>query len=284
MPSATSLELVQRLPRITDWDKAYSNQGAIANAAELLGGMIADAGAFRRSFAGTVESDLPYGPHPREKIDIYHPPVAPAGTLIFIHGGYWRSRTKEEHCHFAAGALARAWRVALPEYPLCPEVGIGDIAYSMTEAIETIAARLPEGPIVLSGHSAGGHLAAYVASDASGLSDAARRRIGRVVSLSGLHDLRPLLAATELNRDLCLDAAQAAAASPIFHRPGHAFDLVCVCGGDELPEFRRQNALLGTVWNGFGIATEVLEEAGRNHFTLLASLRDGDSALTRLLT
>jgi pimeloyl-ACP methyl ester carboxylesterase len=284
MSSPTSLDLVQRLPRITDWDKAYSNQGAIPNAAELLGGMIADAQAFRRSFAGTVESDLPYGTHARETIDIYRPPGPAQGTLIFIHGGYWRSRTKDEHCHFAGGALARGWRVALPEYPLCPEVRIGDIARGMTAAVEKIATQVPDGPIVLSGHSAGGHLAAHVASDASGLSDAVRRRIGRIVSLSGLHDLRPLLAATELNRDLRLDAAQAAAASPVFHRPGHAFDLVCVCGADELPEFRRQNALLGAVWNGLGIATEVLEEPGSNHFTVLASLRDADGALTRLLT
>jgi acetyl esterase/lipase len=282
--TTSPLDLIQRLPAIADWDKAYSNQGAIPEAPQLLASMIADGEAFRRGFGGRLDREVAYGRHPREVFDVYHPTGVAHGTLVFIHGGYWRSRIKDEHCQFAAGALARGWRVALPEYPLCPDVRVGDISRGLVAAVEAIAASVPEGPIVLSGHSAGGHLASYVACDASGLSDAVRARVGRVVSLSGLHDLRPLLATTGLNGDLRLDAAEAAAFSPIFHRPGHAFDLVCVCGAAELPEFRRQNALLANVWNGLGIAAEVVEEPGSNHFTVLASMRHADGALTRLLT
>ncbi len=284
MPLSGSLDSVQHFAKITDWDRAYSNRAAIPNALQIFETMLSEGTDFRRQHGASLDADIPYGDHPRETIDVFHPGGTALGTLVFIHGGYWRSRVKEEHAQFSAGALARGWRVAHPEYPLCPEVDIGRISRDMTKALETIAARFPEGPIVVAGHSAGGHLAAYVASKASGLSDRVRARLTRIVPLSGLPDLRPLLQTTDLNGDLRLDAVQAEALSPALDRPGHLFDLFCVCGGDELPEFRRQNALLGTIWNGFGIAAATLEEPGRNHFTILDGLRHADSDLTRLLT
>lgn len=132
---------------------------------------------------------------------------------------------------------------------------------------------MPEGPLVLTGHSAGGHLVTWLASTASPLDAALRRRIPRVVSLSGVHDLRPVCRSEELNVDLRLSATEAAAHSPVLHTPAHAFTLVCLCGGAELPEFRRQNALLANLWSGLGVVSSHADEIdGANHFTLLDGL------------
>lgn len=284
MSSSPAPAAAHRFPIITDWDKAYSNRLAVADFAEWMEATAAAAERFHRDFSGVAEIDVAYGRHSRETFDLYHPEGPARGTLVLIHGGYWRAQRKEGYRHFASGPLAQGWRVALPEYPLCPEVAITDIVRSVTKAVETIVDRLPEGPIILSGHSAGGHLATHLASARSALSDAARARLPRIVSLAGLHDLRPFLRTTDLNGDLRLQAAEAAALSPALDRPGHDFELVCVCGGDELPEFRRQNALLANIWNGLGIATEAHELPRRNHFTLLDPLCDADSELTRIVT
>ena len=104
------------------------------------------------------------------------------------------------------------------------------------------------------------------------------------MSLSGVHDLRPLLGTRDLNGVLRMDEAEALQFSPVLLRPKGAFDLSCVCGADELPEFRRLNGLQANMWAGLGLATESLECEACNHFTLLDLMTDPDSALTRLLT
>lgn len=265
------------------WDRAYSNRAAVTNTAEWMAETAEKARRFRADHPSSGQG-IAYAPGPRRDFDIFEPGTDALGTLIFIHGGYWRAGTRQEHSHFAAGALAEGWRVAIPEYPLCPDVRVGEISHLMTQATEAIASRCPDGPIVLSGHSAGGQLAAYVVSEGSGLSRETRERIRLVVSLSGVHDLRPLLFTSDLNGSLLLDQREADEFSPVLRRPGHAFELACVCGGAELAEFRRQNALLANIWQGFGLTCSAIEYEGRNHFTLLDLMSDRDSAMTRLLT
>ena len=49
--------------------------------------------------------DLAYGPRPRNRIDFIKcgPPRAP--TLVFVHGGYWQMRAKENFAFVATGPL-----------------------------------------------------------------------------------------------------------------------------------------------------------------------------------
>lgn len=268
---------------ISDWETAYSNRKAIPDMAEWLADASRKSGRYLQSFDAAKNLGLPYGPGDRQKIDILSPPK-PAGTLIFIHGGYWRASSNADHYHFAAGAVQRGWQVALVDYPLCPAVRISDISAGVVQAVARIVDDAGSGPVVLSGHSAGGQLASHVVSSRSGLPDEARRQIVRVVSLSGLHDLRPLVNAHDLNRDLRLTEDEAARTSPALDRPGHAFQLFCVCGGGELPEFRRQNELLANVWTGFGLPTSASELGEVDHFRLLDAMTHPDTELTRLLT
>ncbi|WP_158700926.1 alpha/beta hydrolase [Phytohalomonas tamaricis] len=269
---------------ITDWDTAYSNRLAVTDSAALIAAWSTQSEAFARQHDARLERDLAYGRESREAFDVYHPEGDVNGTLILFHGGYWRALSKNDHHHFAAGALARGWRVVIADYPLCPTVRMSHIASCATQAIEVAVTHWHDAPVVLAGHSAGGQLVSYVVSEASGLSDAARRYIKRVVSISGVHDLRPLLNTTDLNDALRLDEQEAIELSPALGRPGHSFELVCACGGGELDEFRRQNALLANVWTGFGLDTRAIEYAGYHHFSVMDLLADAESELTRQVT
>lgn len=258
---------------ITDGSAAYNNRAAVPDVGDWMARLDAASKAWRAAFTGRIDADIVYGPHPRERYDLWHPGDAAHGTVVFVHGGYWRAGDKALYAALGRPLLQAGWRVAFITYPLCPEVSIAQITVSVEAALRHLATAVPDGPLVLSGHSAGGHLVTWLASTASALDATLRQRITRVVSLSGVHDLRPLRQSQELNVDLRLSEADAAHGSPVLYRPASAFDLVCACGATELPEFRRQNLLLATLWGGLGAASSrALEIDAANHFTLLDGL------------
>ncbi|MEO1612352.1 MAG: alpha/beta hydrolase, partial [Pseudomonadota bacterium] len=183
--------------------------------------------------------------------------------------------------HLAAGPLARGWAVALPSYTLAPAARISEITREIGAAIEVAAARV-EGPIRLTGHSAGGHLASRMVCEDAPLAPEVAARVERVVSISGLHDLRPLLK-TEMNADFRLDQAEAAAESPALLAPRPGARVTCWVGADERPEFVRQNALLANVWSGLGADMDAHEAPGEHHFNVIDGLADPNAPLCKAL-
>lgn len=266
---------------ITDWDAAYANGAYVPEVDDIVAKWEADAPRFRKTMvaAGRADLDVSYGDHPRQTIDYFMPEGASKGLLVFVHGGYWLSRDKSLWSHMAAGAVASGWTVAMPGYALCPEVRIADITQQVALAVDVAAARV-SGPVHLSGHSAGGHLAARMGCQDITLSCVGR--IDRIVAISGVHDLRPLTR-TEMNADFQMSMADAAAESPALLLPNADFDLTCWAGADERPEFVRQNALLANIWTGCGVNTRLVEVAGHNHFTVINEMDDPDSPLTQAL-
>ena len=246
-----------------EMDLAYSNGAFIAGAAAYPGRWAAKAAAFR----GQVRADLgvAYGPGERQRFDLFLPDATPAGLLVFVHGGYWLEFGRESWSHLAAGALARGWACAMPSYTLAPEARISAMTAEVAQAVR-VAAGMVAGPVVVTGHSAGGHLAARM-----GCSDMGSDRVVRVVPISPLAELGPLLATS---MRLGLDAAEVAAESParLRLRPGCAAHVWV--GGQERPAFLWQARVLSEAWN---CAWTV--EAGRQHFDVIEGLEEDGSGL-----
>lgn len=265
------------------WDSAFNNSEAVVNASGWRAEWVTAGQQFRHTYAALFEATQAYGAHKREVYDVFEPGQNAHGTLIFIHGGYWRALSRHDNHQFAAGPLAQGWRVVFVEYPLCPEVSLESLCASVTRGVNKIAERYA-GDLVIAGHSAGGHLTAFTVSQLSTLTEATRRRVRRAVSISGLHDLRPMTFTTDLNGTLGLDLERAAAASPALSSPYFGGDLICVVGVDELTELKRQSALLANIWTGLGCKTQAYELAGEHHFSILEGLKASGSALTRWVT
>lgn len=273
---------------IQDWDDAYTNGAYIADGAAYPEKWAKLAQEFRAEMlaAGRAELDLRYGPAARETLDLFHPaggvagtPVGtPRGLAVFVHGGYWMAFDKSSWSHLAAGALARGWAVCLPSYTLAPEARIAEITRQVAAAISFAAARVA-GPLRLAGHSAGGHLVTRMVCANSPLLDEVRGRIAQIVSISGVHDLRPLLR-TRMNATLRMDAAEAAAESPALLRPMDGCSVTCWVGSAERPEFLRQNDLLANIWTGLGAEMRCVRAEGRHHFDVIEELADPASKLT----
>ena len=135
---------------------------------------------------------------------------------------------------------------------------------------------------MLTGHSAGGHLVSRLVTATTPLAPEVTRRIRHVVSISGVHDLRPIMR-TGLNETLAIDEAEALTESPALLRPMDKARVTCWVGGGERGEFLRQSALLANIWAGLGAATSSVIEPDRHHFNVIDGLADPDHPLTRTL-
>jgi len=266
---------------ITDFDDAYANAEHIADAASFPPAWTSSAQEFRDALGERATLDISYGADPREKLDIFMPVTSPRGLVVFVHGGYWKAFDKSFWSHLARGAVDKGMAVAVPSYTLCPDARIGAITVQIARAVETAAAKV-EGPIALAGHSAGGHLVSRMICENTPLDDAVSSRIKNVVSISGVHDLRPLLK-TKINQILKLDATEANDESPALLQPRSNARVVCWVGADELSEFVRQNSLLAERWRDAGASTAVVEEHGRHHFNVIDALGDPDHTMIRAL-
>lgn len=271
------------LHRITDWDDAYANGPNIAGGERWPAAWVEPARLFRDTLtaSGRAKLDLIYGPAPRNRFDLFLPEGGPKGLVVYIHGGFWLRLEKDYWSHLAAGPLAHGYAVAMPSYTLCPDIRIAGITAEIGQAVEA-SAELVAGPLFLTGHSAGGHLATRMISATSPLPTPVRDRIRHTVSISGVHDLRPMMR-TAMNATLKLDAVEAAAESPALLRPMAGARLTCWVGAAERSEFVRQNALLANVWTGLGAETAVVVEPDRHHFNVIDGLSDPAHPLTRTL-
>lgn len=269
--------------RTDDWyEREYNPRVTIAGIADLLASWPARAAATLAVRRPTV-ADHAYGDHPREILDLFRAPAA-RGTLVFIHGGYWRAFTKFETTFIVEGFLDRGISVVLVNYPLAPEVTVGRIAASVRRAFAAAWGLLAEGErkaVAVAGHSAGGYLAADLMTvdwTAHGLPAAPFQL---ALPISGLFELAPLLR-TSMNAQIGLTGETAAAWSLTATLPRVPARLVLAVGGDEPGEFHRQSRALATAWAN--LDPTVLAIPGTNHFTVVDHLAAADGALARIVS
>jgi acetyl esterase/lipase len=208
------------------------------------------------TFEVATIADIPYyqgkdADEVKHKLDLYLPrgekdfPV-----LFFVHGGAWRMGDKN---HFGVyrrfgNRLARhGIGVVVPNYRLSPKVKhpahIQDVARAFawtSKNIKKYGGR-PDA-LFVSGHSAGGHLAALLATDesylqAEGLS---LKAIKGVVAISGVYCLpkTPLLASVFGN-----DKSVLTQASPITHARTNAPPFLLLCAETDWPSCGKRCAL-----------------------------------------
>lgn len=226
-----------------------------------------DGAAFRAGHAGF---DHAYGPGRFETLDLYRPTgVQRAPIFVFIHGGYWQASDKLQHAQFSQGLLDAGFAVAQPNYGLAPDTPLETSIAQTVAALnflvrEAEALGLDPAQLHISGHSAGGHLAAMA------LCDPAAPPIASALLLSGLYDLKPL-GHLPIGRLLGLgDGERAVRLSPLGRPRPSGPRLAFAVGEGESEAFKRQSAKLATAWQ----AQEPLICEG-HHFSMLAGLNGG---------
>lgn len=252
----------------TKADLAYANGAFIPGGAAYPDRWAKEAAAFRAAMGNRARLDLAYGPGERQAIDLFLPEDTPKGLLVFVHGGYWLAFDRRSWSHLAAGAVARGWACALPSYTLAPAARISAMTREIARAVEFASARAP-GPVIVTGHSAGGHLGARMGCEDVRLA----APLIRVVPISPLADLEPLMA-TSMNDTLHIDTAEAATESPARRKLREGCAAHIWVGAQERPSFLWQARLLSEAWN-----CTWTPAPGRHHFDVIDDLTDPGSAL-----
>lgn len=258
------------------YDAAFANAKHIPGGNDYPARWAAEAEAFRSGLGARARLGLPYGEGEAEWLDLFLPEAEPAGLLVFIHGGEWLAFGPRDFSHLATGALARGFAVAMPAYTLAPAATIPVMTRQVAAAV-TRAAGEVAGPVVITGHSAGGHLAARMAAADMTFDPSLAARIARVVPISPLSDLRPLRE-TSMNAALGIDEAIARSESPVLLSPRRGVKVHVWVGGEERPSYRDQSRRLGNAW-----ACPVTVEAGRHHFDVIEGMEAAESPLMTAL-
>jgi arylformamidase len=227
--------------------------------------------------------NISYGEDPLECFDLF-----PAGTNapvhIFFHGGYWHSQDKD-HFEFPAPAFVKnRITYVCANYPLCPGVSFSEQMHSCRKLLSFLTENIhqyvdaPKG-FQLSGHSAGGQIAAMLAStNWIGEGFPTVPQIDSVLALSGVYDLNPILF-LEKNKEIRLNQKEVELFSPILLAEKINAPLNVVVGSNEGNEFIRQAEEFAEKVKSFGLPCENMILEQTNHFSILDHFSSDQSLL-----
>ncbi len=233
--------------------------------------------------------DVSYGPSAEETLDIYLPQnQGPGGAPInvFLHGGYWYSRHKNDFRFLARGQVPAGAVLVVVNYALVPSVDLDELVRQCRAAVAWIfenAAGFGADPdrLFVSGWSAGGHLTAMMmATDWPTFGDSLPAdTVKGGAALSGIYDIAPIRM-TFMQDTLGFTPEQVTRNSPITLAPTTGAPLIVAVGGDESEEFLRQGVEFAARWQAAGTPCRTMVLPGINHFTLLGEFADPGSDLT----
>lgn len=268
-----------------DLELQYNNRARIPEHPEIVARWAQESQAYRetRGSAGLAELNLPYGASPRQVVDVFLPDTDDQSLMtVFIHGGYWQLFEPSLFSHMARGANARNMPMALIGYDLSPSVNLATIV-EQTKAACVFLWRRYQRRLVLTGHSAGGHLTAcMIAADWRAAGADIPDLVSRGLAISGVFELAPLID-TSMNDKLRLDAESARQLSPInWHPPKNALIDAWV-GDQESDEFLRQSRDFVSAWEKKGVGARYETVPGAHHFSVIHPLADPESRMTARL-
>jgi arylformamidase len=219
--------------------------------------------------------DLPYAPRERTRWDLFPAADPEAPCFVHIHGGYWQRGSREAFACLAEGTLAHGWSAALPGYTLAPEASLTQITDELRTAFDWLggnsAAHGIEGPVIVTGWSAGGHLTAFILD---------HRKVAAGLAISGVFELAPLRDSPHVNDQVKLTEVEIETLSPM-RRPGVNKPLSIAYGTQELPAMIASSRDYHACRAQAHLPGDLIPVINANHFTVLDELRDPDGGLTR---
>lgn len=195
--------------------------------------------------------------------------------VIYIHGGYWQELSKNESCFMADSIVAKGYHLLIIDYTLAPQASIEMMINQCCQAITWSLRQdwcFNRDQVILSGSSAGAHLAACVLQAAADSKHhLAPETFASAVLFSGIYDLRPLVN-TYINEPLQLDMSSAQQLSPGLLSNQQLPPCTIAWGANETAEFKRQSQQFAQFLTADGVFCKTIELPLRNHFDVVYEL------------
>ena len=224
------------------------------------------------------------------RLDLYVPPAAHPPLVVFVHGGAWRAGSKSD---FPLGKLvAEGFAIASVDYRLSTQAQFPAQSHDIKAAIRYLRAHQTElgidaHRIVISGASAGGHLAALVGvtngnkeleGDIGGNLDQSSDVQG-IISLFGASDFMTILSqSTPHGLQVRVPALQlllggqpsekpdlAKLASPVDHVDAHDPPLLLIHGDADPQMPPEQSKELAEAYQHAGLPVQLVIISGAGH-------------------
>ena len=235
------------------------------------------------------EIDHRYASGGRQRLDVFRCDDPAAPTLVYFHGGYWKSGDKSIYSFLAPSFLEAGISLVVVGYDLCPDVTVTRICEQAREALAYLWRNsadlgLNRNRIAVMGHSAGGQITQMMMGTDWPAFDSALPvdLVKAGIPLSPVSYLEPVRLTAAVNDGIGLTKEEAEAQSPMTAHPPvtDAPQLVAV-GGGETDEFIRQASMYAAAYRTDRRRIELMIVPKVDHFDLLNVLIDPQSRFFR---
>lgn len=155
---------------------------------------------------GAPAGSVQYGPAREQFLRVLAPSGPAVGVIVYAHGGGWCCGDIDGIDRTILDAKDAGWAVVTIDYRRSPTFHLDDIASDVDRAVRFVKSKRAEwgfasGKLLVSGYSAGGHLALlqasapgeFVAADLPEELRAIDPHVDGVISYAGPSDLRPYI-------------------------------------------------------------------------------------------
>lgn len=247
-----------------DREAAYSPRRSVPEAESIVQGWRDRSAAIA---ARGSHLEIGYGDSDRQKLHLFQAQDPNAPTCFFIHGGYWQS-FEPDAFYFLAEEINRAgFSAILPGYDLCPQVRLTDICAQVERAFDAAWSRVGR-PMLIGGHSAGGHLTGWLMTR-----PACRDRVLAALPVSGVYEPEPLIG-TWINDKVGMDRDEAERCSAMRAPVSVTCPTRSLVGADESEQFHEQARRWTDKLKGEGADADWISISGCNHFNILDHVPD----------
>lgn len=212
-------------------------------------------------------------------IDVYRAERANAPAVVFFYGGRWQGGKRGDYAYVGRTLAAAGITTIVPDYRLYPEVRYPVFMEDAAAAVawvyrssETLG--IDPKRVFLSGHSAGAHIAALLATDPVYLQrhGLQPRQLAGVIGLSGPYDFLPLTD-DDLIEIFSSDPEVQLGSQPVNHVDGDEPPFLLLHGDADLLVWPRHSERLKHKLDAAGVPATLKMYRGMGHIRMLASLR-----------
>ncbi len=234
--------------------------------------------------------NIQYGVGENQRLDVFPAAKANAPVHIFIHGGYWREGDMADWRFIADGIVENDVTLVLPTYEVSKGTQITTIFEQVINAVQWVYQNIENyggNPhnITLTGHSAGGHLAAMLLTVDWLAFEIPKDVIKNTLLISGLFDMQAIDKCRFLREfyHINLSETEIKLLSPQLLIPQTKAPLFLYVGENETDEYLRNTKLLAACWSNeiAEITEQCLPEY--DHFSIILQLNDPKSELSQLI-
>ncbi len=222
-----------------------------------------------------AQADMPYGPDPRQKLDVYMPREAtlPVPIVLFVHGGSWQEGNKHGYGFVGRALAAKGFMTLVMNYRLHPKdrypAFIDDVALALRWAADN-GPSLGGDPkkLFAMGHSAGAYDIAMAVLDERLATT--RPKLAGVVTLAGPFDFLPLDSKATI--EVFGNVPDLPSTQPVNHVTADAPPFLILHGTGDKTVFPKNAIALDKALHAKGVASELKFYEGTSHVGMILAL------------